>query len=98
MGSQFEKDTNSKFLGQCLFSEVDHHVVREGLKRLSEKDRDIVLMRFWENCTLAEIGSALQITSEEVESRLKASFVQLKEWCTAHPRFTRHAVDLAIAG
>ena len=40
MGSQFEKDTNSKFLGQCLFFFLYHHVVREGLKRLSEKDRE----------------------------------------------------------
>lgn len=52
--------------------------VRRALGRLTEKEREVVLLHFYDGMTLAEAAAALEIPLGTVKSRLHGALVRLK--------------------
>lgn len=54
-------------------------VLDASLERLREKDRSALLLRFFQNCSLAEVGSALGIAEEAARKRVTRALEKLRE-------------------
>jgi len=54
-------------------------LIRQGLKRLTEVEREVVLLHFYNGMTLAEAAEALDIPLGTVKSRLHAALTRLSE-------------------
>lgn len=54
-------------------------LIRQGLKRLTEVEREVVLLHFYNGMTLAEAAEALEIPLGTVKSRLHAALTRLSE-------------------
>lgn len=52
--------------------------VRDALKQLTEKEREVVLLHFYDGMTLAEAATALEIPLGTVKSRLHGALTRLK--------------------
>ena len=74
---------------QNLFTLKDRSIVREGLAKLQAVEQEIVALRFWENNTITEIASILDLSWQEVEAHLKQALVKLQEYCLNHKKFSR---------
>lgn len=56
-----------------------HHVLRQVIPRLPERDRTILLLRFWEDLSQKDIGAALGISQMQVSRLLAASLQRLRD-------------------
>jgi RNA polymerase sigma factor (sigma-70 family) len=59
-----------------------HARVRRALSTLGDLDREIVQLSFWEAMTHAQIGSAVQLSENAVELRLRRARSRLKDALT----------------
>jgi RNA polymerase sigma-70 factor (ECF subfamily) len=57
----------------------DERLIREGLKRLTEVEREVVLLHFYNSMTLQEAADVLDIPLGTVKSRLHAALTRLSE-------------------
>jgi RNA polymerase sigma-70 factor, ECF subfamily len=53
-------------------------LLAEALARLPESQRDALIMQYWQGCSLAEIGAALDRTTSAVAGLLKRGLKQLR--------------------
>jgi DNA-directed RNA polymerase specialized sigma24 family protein len=82
---------------QPLFSQTDYTVVREALLSLSDLERDVILLRFWENYELLEISKYLGLRVKTIEDLITQAFECLKAKCLAHSEFSRNQVASMLA-
>ena len=57
-------------------------VLDEGMNRLGEKDRDALLLRFFENRSLGEVGAALGTSSDSARMRIGRALEKLRQFLT----------------
>jgi len=65
-------------------------VLDEAMARLSKKDRDAILLHFFENQPLADVGAALGLTSDSARMRVSRALEKLKGF------LTRRGVALSV--
>ena len=70
------------------FTSNDVEIVRAGLSYLSTCDRQILIYRFWEDKTIDEIASLLEMKWEEVNRRLETGLTDLKQFCLGQSDFS----------
>lgn len=80
-----------------VFTNKDHHIVRQALRSLTCNEHSIVMLRFWENCSLAEISKLLDLTWDQVESSLTSALTKLKGLCVRDPDFSKSQPSLRQA-
>lgn len=73
-----------------LFTSADHGIVKQALSCLTETERMIVSMRFWENRKVPEIVAQLNLRQRAVEAHLQTAFEKLKNICMDDSRFSRN--------
>lgn len=75
---------------QNIFTVTDHAIVRKAIAEvLDEKECQAVLLRFWENELLEDIGVAMQLPVSSVEMLLRDAFIKLKNFCQSAELFSR---------
>ena len=81
-----------------LFTTHDYKTVKEALQGLSEREVEIVVLRFWKHYTLLSIAEELGLSEFSVEVHLQRAFKKLKAACLTHPHFSRSfSVHLPVA-
>ena len=61
-----------------IFIKEEYMDLYKAIDKLTEKDQQIIKLKFWEEMTNAEIGQALGISSKTVSNRLSLSLKKLK--------------------
>lgn len=74
---------------ECLFTPTDHAIVRAAVRRLPGLLAKVIELRFWQQYTIAEIGSILGVPDHEIERVLRRSYHALRNDCLRHPGFSR---------
>jgi RNA polymerase sigma factor (sigma-70 family) len=87
--AQMQMETNST--SDSAWKEIAPFL-EQAMTKLREKDRAAVLLRYFENKSLAEVGVALRTTEEAAKKRLARALQRLKAI------FLRHGVVLSAAG
>jgi len=72
------------------FTSRDKEIVRVGLNFLTSSERQILIFRFWENMTIAEIAEVLGMKWEEVNKTLEVALESLKTFCLTQMDFSVH--------
>lgn len=70
------------------FTRNDKRIVRRALMGVSEHEREVVLMRYWEELSIDEIALIIQSTKEKVEETLAQAYEKLRGLCLRHPEFS----------
>jgi RNA polymerase sigma factor (sigma-70 family) len=91
--------------------ELDWEAIRpaldEGMVQLSEADRDVILLRYFENRALAEVGQRLGVSEEAARKRVDRALEKLRRFlskrgiktsATLATALSANAVQLAPAG
>lgn len=52
--------------------------VQRGLKLLDEVEKEIILLKYYENYKLSEIEKKLNLTTKEIKKKLNSSFKKIK--------------------
>ena len=63
----------------------DRDAVVQLLQRLPEREREIVMLRFFEELSQAEIAERVGLSQMHVSRLLRQSFEQMREWSGGHP-------------
>ncbi len=63
----------------------DRDAVVQLLKRLPEREREIVMLRFFEELSQAEIAERVGLSQMHVSRLLRRSFEQMREWSGSQP-------------
>ena len=61
-----------------IFAKEKYKELYQAINKLTEKDQQIIKLKFWEDMTNAEIGQILGISSKTVSNRLSLSLKKLK--------------------
>ncbi len=100
-GCKFEQ-IHSVDLNHCasqfenLFTHTDYKIVRQAIAlALTERELQIVLLRFWGNELLEDIGAAMRLPVPVVENSLNNAFKKIKEFCFSSEDFSRKQNALA---
>jgi RNA polymerase sigma-70 factor, ECF subfamily len=75
----FDPATSAEGPGHSAERRDDERLIREGLKRLTEVEREVVLLHFYNAMTLQEASEVLEIPLGTVKSRLHAALTRLSE-------------------
>ncbi len=70
------------------FRWLDKYILRDALKSLSYRQRDILKKRFQDNLAIYEIASLLNLKCKEVEWFLAESLSKLRDFCLSDPAFS----------
>jgi DNA-directed RNA polymerase specialized sigma24 family protein len=70
------------------FTAKDIEVVRNGLNFLSFLERQIIIYRFWENQTIEEIATALELSWSEIDELINEAIEKLRTFCLEQPNFS----------
>ena len=70
------------------FTAKDIEVVRNGLNFLSFLERQIIIYRFWENQTIEEIATVLELSWSEIDEVINEAIEKLRAFCLEHPNFS----------
>lgn len=70
------------------FTEKDISIVRLGMQNLLITKRQILYLRYWENHSIEEIASMLDMSWDEVDRSIEEAQEELKEFCLNHPGFS----------
>lgn len=79
------------------FSAEDQIIARSLSRKLQTRQRQVVALRFWYDCSIFEIAGLLGISWDEADRVIKDALVRLKQGCLAHPHFSRTARQPSVA-
>ena len=73
-----------------LFTLKDHILVKRAMASvLTDNEQEAIILRFWIEQTLFEIGEALAITYVEADRLVNRAMLKIREYCLRHPEFSR---------
>ena len=72
-----------------LFTIRDRTIVRDKINFLPKLQARAIHLRFWEQCTVADIASEFGKPWDEVNDLLKEALRNLRKLCIAHREFSR---------
>lgn len=88
IGTSQSNQSSSQY--QNIFTATDHAIVRKAIAEvLDEKECQAVLLRFWKNELLEDIGVAMHLPVSTVEMILHRAFIKLKNFCQSTEIFSR---------
>ncbi len=67
---------------------ADDLIVRSLVKKLPYQQRKAIFLRFWKNCSLAEISISLGVTPRKASKILRRGSLKIKFGCLGHPIFS----------
>lgn len=70
------------------FTFLDQAVLHLGLEELSSFERQLLILRFWENFTIEEISRLFKVSWSEVDETIENSFLKLRDFCLNHKGFS----------
>ena len=70
------------------FTSNDIEIVRTGLSYLTTCERQILIYRFWEDKTIEEIATLLEMKWEEVNRSIESALKKLKNFCIGQSDFS----------
>lgn len=70
------------------FTSNDVEIVRTGLSYLTTCERQILIYRFWEDKTIDEIATILEMKWEEVNRSIESALENLKHFCFGQSDFS----------
>ena len=73
------------------FTKSDYPCLEPALKVLTDREFEIVVMRYWENLPIWHIARLLRADWSMVDRRLSKALMKLKVACLTNPSFSRHA-------
>lgn len=82
---------------QSIFTDEDHHIIRQAVAELSGHEQSVVMLRFWKNRSMIEIAGILDLSCSEVERYFKKALSKLKRFCLENPGFSRTQYRVAEA-
>ncbi|MGB0113499.1 MAG: SigB/SigF/SigG family RNA polymerase sigma factor [Ilumatobacteraceae bacterium] len=68
--------------GNDYDSSDDRHMVTQLIRRLPEREQEIVVLRFFDELSQAEIAERVGVSQMHVSRLLRRSFEQMREWST----------------
>ncbi len=74
---------------QSIFTDTDYLIARQAVAKLSGHEHSVVMLRFWENQSMAKIADFLDLTLREVERHLNKALARLKKICAENPEFSK---------
>jgi DNA-directed RNA polymerase specialized sigma subunit len=77
-----------------LFTKLDYQIVRKATRKLPRLMRRIVVLRFWGNLTLEEIGFYLGVSDRVVERVLEDALTILRGYCLRERGFSRSVLSI----
>ena len=72
-----------------IFSDTDHMIVRNAVRRLPGLLSEIMNLRFWQNKTVAEIAEEIGVSMKTVDTAILNACRILREECLRDPIFSR---------
>ncbi len=72
-------DFKDVWLDPLLEDDEDAHLMRDAVQRLSDKLREVVVMKFWGGLTFQQIAEALAISPNTAASRYRYALEQLAQ-------------------
>ena len=89
--SMVEKVTpsNGEFCGTPLFTGGDYGIVRDGMEKLTRRERAVVTKRYWDGLSVSEIAEELGAEWHEIKADLESAHKKLKQYCIKDPGFSR---------
>jgi DNA-directed RNA polymerase specialized sigma subunit len=79
----------SKSISNLAFTRTDHAIVRNALLTLPEHQRNMIILKFWQNMEDDEIAGELKVTVKKVEEELHSGYKTLKERVLKETAFSR---------
>lgn len=70
------------------FTSNDVEIVRAGLSDLTTCEQQILIYRFWEDKTIEEIATLLEMKWEEVNRSIETALEYLKDFCIGQSDFS----------
>lgn len=71
------------------FSVEDQIIARSLSRKLKPRQRQVVMLRFWHDCSIFEIARLLGISWDKADTVIKDALAKLKQECMAQPHFSR---------
>lgn len=80
-----------------LFTLKDHVLVRRAISVvLTDCEHEAIILRFWLNQTLEEIGRTLSLSEVRVDQILNLAMKKIREFCLNQPDFSRSPTRLKV--
>ena len=70
------------------FNEFDKNLVRSFLRKLPQDQRTAIVLKFWEDYSLSQIASELEITWDGAAHLIENGIQSLRKYCLSHPEFS----------